>query len=143
VSASYKAGAIYFTVVFCVAFLLGVFRIFVLVPRFGTLIAVLCELPVMLSISWVVCRWIVDSLSIPAKVMNRTIMGGVAFVLLMIAELSLSLLLFNRTISGHFALYKETPELLGLIAQVLFSALPILQLMQPRDLAKTGHNNKD
>jgi hypothetical protein len=143
VSASYKAGAIYFAVVFCIAFLLGIFRIFVLVPRFGTLIAVLCELPVMLGISWVACRWIINSLSIPAKMMDRTIMGVVAFVLLMIAELCLSLLLFNRTISGHFEIYKETPELLGLIAQMLFAALPILQLMQPDDLAKTGHGNKN
>jgi hypothetical protein len=142
VSASYKAGTIYFATVFGLGFLLGTFRIFVLAPRLGTLIAVLCELPVMLTLSWIACRWIIDSLSVPAKIMDRTTMGALAVVLLMIAELGLSVLLFNRTISGHFEIYKQTPELLGLIAQLVFAALPVLQLIRSDGLAKTRHSYK-
>ena len=59
-------------------------------------------------------------------------MGAAAFVLLMIAELSMSILLANRTFTAHLALYSEGAHLLGLAGQITFSLFPVLQAMRRR-----------
>lgn len=47
---SLKAGAIYSALVFAAGFLLGVVRVFWIIPRIGTRTAELMEAPVMLAI---------------------------------------------------------------------------------------------
>jgi hypothetical protein len=56
-------------------------------------------------------------------------MGTFSFILLMMTELGLSLFLFDRTFSEHFAIYKNLPELLGLLGQAIFGDLPMIQPM--------------
>jgi hypothetical protein len=126
---SYKAGIAYFAATFGLGFLLGTFRVLILIPRIGSLWAVLIELPVMLIISWIMCRWIIERFSAPNEVTNRVMMGTFAFILLMMAELGLSMFLFGRTFSEHFGIYKNVPELLGFFGQMTFGALPLIQSM--------------
>ena len=52
-----KAGTAYFLVVFTFAFAMGVLRVLVLVPRMGEVAAVLIEVPLVVAVSWWVCRW--------------------------------------------------------------------------------------
>lgn len=119
------AGARYFLAVFAIGFALGTLRTLFLVPRFGETTAVLLELPVMLTAAWLVCGYLLRRRALGPG--ERAIMGGVAFALLMLAEATLSLLLFHRSLAGHLALYAETPHLLGLAGQLLFGLFPLLR----------------
>jgi hypothetical protein len=121
------AGLVYFGIVFAVAFALGTVRVLVLVPTLGELAAVLAELPILLVVSWMVCSWAIARFDVPATVQSRLIMGGVAFTVLMIAELGGSMIGFGRTLSQYIEQYRTVSGVLGLTGQVLFAAIPLIQ----------------
>jgi len=118
-------GAVYVVAVFAAGFVLGVLRMLVLVPLLGALWAVLFELPVILTIAWLVCasilrRW-------PLSPLPAAGMGAVAFMLLMLVEASLSNLLAGRSLTEHLDLYAELPHQLGLAGQLAFAVFPWIQ----------------
>lgn len=127
-----KAGIAYFAIVFAAGFLLGTLRVLVLAPRLGEQSAVLAEMPVILAISWVACGWIVRRFGVPAILAARLTMGGVAFALLMGAEIGASVLAFGRTLAEHFAAYRTAPSRLGLAGQAAFALFPAIQSWAPR-----------
>lgn len=124
-----KAGAIYFMIVFGLGFLLGTIRVLVLVPQFGEVVSTIIEGPFMLGASWIVSGVLIKRFSIKARLPDRLIMGGFAFLLIMIAELALGILLFDRTIHSHFDHYATLAGGLGLAGQVMFAAFPALRLL--------------
>lgn len=130
-SAAARAGAVYFAAVFALGFLLGTLRVVALAPALGETRAILIELPVMLAASWFVCGWSVRRFGVPRAVGARFAMGGVAFALLMGAELSLSVFPMDRSAAEHFARYLETGPALGLAAQLLFAAFPLMRRARP------------
>src|SRR5205823_4017369 len=81
-----EAGAIYTIVVFSIGFILGTIRVLLFAPRLGETTAVIIEAPIILGASWFVCRWCVDRLDIRRTVPARSLMGLVAFLVLMSAE---------------------------------------------------------
>jgi hypothetical protein len=100
----------------------------VLIPRFGDPVtAVILELPIMLTLSWLACRWLIARFDVPVSFSARLVMGGLAFMTLMIAELGVSIFGFGRTLSVHLEQYRQLPALLGLAAQLAFAAFPIVQ----------------
>lgn len=121
------AGLIYFAAVFAAGFVLGTGRVLVLVPVLGESSAVLVELPVMLYLSWVATQRISRGFNVPEDLTSRGLMGGIAFTLLMTAELGVSMVLFGRTLMEHLEHYRDAPALLGLVGQVAFAAFPALQ----------------
>jgi hypothetical protein len=118
-------GAVYFVAVFSAGFALGVPRTLVLVPRLGPLWAVVLELPVILGVAWLVCtrilRWRPLSPTAAAGA------GAVAFALLMLAEVGLSMLLAGRSMAEHVDLYTQLPHQLGLVGQLMFAVFPWIQ----------------
>jgi hypothetical protein len=128
------AGAVYFALVFALGFLLGTVRtLFVQdAPSGGRLLGVVIELPIMLAASWFLCRHVVARLRVAPTMPSRAVMGGVAFALLLLAELLVGALLFGRTPAEHVALYREASYALGLAAQIGFALMPVLQLPQKR-----------
>jgi hypothetical protein len=128
----FLAGAVYFVLVFALGFLLGTVRtLFVQDARSTSrLLGVLIELPVMLIASWFLCRHVVRRCRVAPVVPARAVMGGVAFVLLLLAEMLVGALLFGRTPAQHVALYREASYALGLAAQIGFAVMPIIQLRQ-------------
>jgi hypothetical protein len=119
------AGTAYVAAVFAAGFALGVLRTLALAPLLGELGAVLVELPVILTIAWLVCtrilrRW---PLSPPAA----AAMGTIAFALLMLAEAGLSTLLAGRSLTEHLALYAQLPHRVGLAGQLAFALFPWMQ----------------
>lgn len=136
------AGAVYFVLIFALGFALGFIRDIILragEPEGGRIIAVLIELPVMLLASWFACAFVIKRFAVPAAARERALIGLVAFGLLMLAELCLSLFLLGRTVAGHFQTYAELSYALGLAAQLGFAAFPLAQIsVMPRTARSTG-----
>ena len=106
-TAAIRAGLVYVLIVFAIGFVLGTIRVTLVIPRFGELVAVCMEAPVLLALAWPTCRVLVWRFAVPDSPSARAAMGGLAFVVLMLAELSLSTLLFGRTPAQHWASYNE------------------------------------
>lgn len=124
-----KAGLVYFVSVFAIGFILGMIRIPFLAPLFGDLNAVLIELPIILSMAWLICLKLVRTFYVPSTIGSRLVMGGVALVILLIAELTLSTLVFDKSIIEHLQSYLTAPHALGLAGQCAFGLFPAIQLV--------------
>lgn len=120
-----KSGLIYFGAVFAVAFAFGTLRTLFIVPRIGPFWAVLIEVPILLTIAWVILGRI--QARPPLTLGQAAVAGAFAFVLLMGAEVALSALLAGRSFSEHLALYARLPEQIGLAGQIGFGLLPMLR----------------
>lgn len=131
-STALKAGLAYFSIVFAIGFALGAVRTLVFAPRMGELRAVLLELPIVLTASWLVCRWVLKRWSVSDRASDRLIMGAIAFALLIAAETAVGVLAFGRSIAAHFASYGSTSARVGLAAQVLFALFPLLNSFAAR-----------
>lgn len=119
-----KAAAAYFALVFTLAFMLGAFRVTVLVPRVGELVAVMLEVPVMLTAAWFVCRRVVRHFAVPSAAGPRLAMGGAAFALLMVVEFALAVTAFGRSPGTFFASLATPAGALGLAGQAVFGLWP-------------------
>lgn len=126
-SRALRAGAAYFAFVFALGFVMGTARVLALEPILGETRATLLELPVMLAASWGLCGWCVRRFGVPARLADRATMGAFAFALMMLAELSLSIGLMDRSGAAHFARYDEFIPALGLLAQLAFAAFPVVR----------------
>ena len=113
---------------FAAGFALGTVRVLLLVPQLGELLAGLAELPVMLGISWIACAKVIARFQVPRRIRPRLTMGAIAFGLLMLAEVILSLTLFGRS-TNDFAEGLTTPHgMIGLGGQVLFGLMPAMRM---------------
>jgi len=121
-----KAGALYAIVAFSVGFILGTIRVLLLAPRLGETTAVIIEAPIMLAASWFVCCWCVDRFNVRRTVPVRSLMGSVAFVVLVAAEIGL-VVAFGRSLVDQLAAFKSSPGAIGLGAQVIFAMFPVIQ----------------
>jgi hypothetical protein len=118
------AGCLYFALVFAAGVALGVPRALVLAPRTGPLAAVLLELPLILAVAWLVCGRLLARLAVPGDPAARALMGGLAFALLIGAELLLALA-SGGTAAGFLAGLATPAGLLGLAGQAAFALLPL------------------
>jgi hypothetical protein len=73
-----KPGVIYFALVFGAGFVLGTLRISWVVPRFGTRIAELMEMPIMFVVTILAARWIIRRFTVPPTPSRRLGMGCVS-----------------------------------------------------------------
>lgn len=127
------AAALYFTGVFACGFILGTIRILVLLPRMEEIWALLLELPVILTLSWLIAGWIIKGRSALGALPARLGMGGWAFLLLMLAEYLLATTAMGLSGAEVFARWTTLEGALGLAGQILFALLPALRLLtEPR-----------
>jgi hypothetical protein len=127
-SSALKAGFAYFVIVFGVGFVLGIFRVLILVPAFGERSAVMLELPIMLVVSWFSSQWLIARFDVVDWLMPRVFMGGLALALLIVGEVCISMFGFGRTLAEHLASYRNVVTILGLLAQLAFEMFPAIQL---------------
>jgi hypothetical protein len=118
------AGLRYFLPVFAFAFVLGIVRTLVLAPRFGDVIAVCIELPLVLGFAWVICRHIVRR--VPPGLAGRVTMGATAFAMLLTVEFVMATMIFGGTAADWFAGFATLAGRIGLAGQVGFGLMPIL-----------------
>ena len=107
---SLNPALLYFALVFGAGFALGPVRILWAVPRFGTRAAELMEMPIMLAVTIFVCRWIIRKFAVSPEPSVRMGMGGIAFVLMLVAEFALVLRLRGLSISEYLAA-RDPPRL--------------------------------
>lgn len=115
------AGTAYAIAIFLIGSVLGVVRILALEPRLGALKATALELPLMLGLAWLVSAFLAHHAEIPPRAPDRLLMGGLALLLLLGAEMGLAVMLY-RSVD-----YREPAALLGLAGQVAFALFPLLQ----------------
>ena len=124
------SAAVYFGMVFAAAFVLGALRVTVVVPRLGTLMAVLIEVPIVLGISWFVCSQVVRFFDVPSEWRPRLVMGILAFMLLMIAEPTIAIFGFGRSLTQYLGEFRSTAGLIGLLGQIAFAIIPVGQVFR-------------
>lgn len=127
IQSALKAAFAYFAIVFAIGFVLGTLRVVALAPHLGDALAVVVELPLMLAISWMSCSWIINHFSVPRAWTPRLTMGGVAFCVLIGAEIGVSVFGFKRSIVEHFATYQTASSIMGLLGQIAFALFPVIQ----------------
>ena len=122
-----KAGVLYAIIVFLIGFILGTIRVLLLAPRLGETTAVIVEAPMILAVSWFVCRCCVDRLDVAATVPARSLTGLVAFLVLMSAEFGLGAVL-GRSLVDQVAAYGSPAGAIGLAAQLILAMFPVIQV---------------
>ena len=121
----WRAAVVYFAFVFVAGFLIGTIRVFLIVPLWGELRAVLVETPIMLAVSWLVCGSITRRYDVRGRQAGLAIGAG-AFALLA-AELGLSLLVFGRAPLDFLRAFGTAAGSVGLAGQVAFALMPLLR----------------
>jgi hypothetical protein len=129
---SIEAGLAYFAIVFPIAFAFGIFRTLVLAPAIGKMAAVITELPFLLAVSWISSLWLISRFNVPASLVARLTMGGVAFAVLMVAEVCFSVFVFGQPLIQYLEAYQGAAGQLGLAGQIAFAILPSMQLLRTR-----------
>jgi len=122
------AGGVYFALVFSLGVILGVLRVLVVAPRLGPGGAMALEIPVILTVSWIVCGGVMERLDIGARRGERSVMSVTALVLIVAAELALARYLAGQTLADTLASYRNLPAFMGLASQVAFVLLPLFRL---------------
>jgi len=121
-----KAAAIYFALVFGAGFVLGTIRTPWVIPRFGTRMAELMEMPIMLAVTIVAARWTVLRLSVPSMWSARLEMGCMALVLTLIAEFGFVLWIRGLSIKSYFATRDPVSGAVYCLLLMVFAIMPLL-----------------
>lgn len=120
----FRAGVIYFLMVFAAGFVLGTVRVLALVPRLGERTAELLEIPVMLGVSFLAARWVVRRYAVERGA--RLTVGLVALALLVAAEVGVVLGLRGETLGAYVAGRDPVAGAAYLVSLLLFAAMPLL-----------------
>jgi hypothetical protein len=118
------AALAYVIPVFALAFVLGALRVTFVAPLTGPLPAVALEIPLVLGLAWLVAGRVLGHWSLEGG--RRLAMGGLAFALLMLAELLIALG-FGQTPAQFLSAMGTAPGALGLLGQIGFGLLPALR----------------
>jgi hypothetical protein len=124
-----KPALAYFAPVFAAAFAVGALRVTLIAPATGPLAAVALEVPLILAFSWAVAGRVLRRWPMPRS--GALAMGGLAFLILMLAEFALALALSGQTPRTYAGTFLTAPGALGLAGQIGFALIPALRL-QPR-----------
>lgn len=122
-----KAGVAYWALIFALGFVLGTARVLWGAQALGETTFILIEIPVILTASWFAARWLLRRYAVQTLPASA-VMGTLAFVLLMGAELALAMGLSGQTPGAWFAGLWLAPHLYGAWGQVAFGVMPVVAL---------------
>jgi hypothetical protein len=126
IRAGAKAGVAYAVTVFAIGFLLGAARVLLLAPRAGPTIAVLIEMPVILTASWYASRIWMKQLAVGVETSTRAVVGTVAFVTLMTLEFAVSVGMLHTSPEEYLEELRSPAGAIGFVGQVCFATFPFL-----------------
>jgi hypothetical protein len=119
-----KAGLFYFLVVFATGFTLGTIRVIWLVPRLGTRVAELMEMPFMLVAIVLSAYWVVKRLAVPPTWQARLGMGLTALGLLLFADFGVVLQLQGLSLREYFESRDPVSGTAYYAMLLVFAAMP-------------------
>jgi hypothetical protein len=114
----------YFGIVFTFAFATGAARVLLVAPQVGNTAALLLEVPMLITVSWVVARRLLRNRGLrPGECVA---MGLLAFLLLMGSEAILASILRGQSAVEWARTIANPLGFLGLAGQLVFAAMPFL-----------------
>lgn len=119
-----KAAMLYFAVTYTAGFAFGSLREMFVMPRFGQLTATLIEAPLMLAATYFAAQWILGRFEMPPSSGDRLLIGGIAFLILMIAEVVFSGFMRGWSVEAWVAHFKTPDGAISLAMFVLFGLMP-------------------
>jgi hypothetical protein len=122
----FKAGVLYFALVFAAGFVLGIVRTQWVVPRLGVRTAELLESPIMLAITVLAARFVVRRCALPPAVATRLGTGLIALGILLTAEFGVALWLRGLTLRESVTGRDPVSGSVYLGLLVLFALMPLL-----------------
>ncbi|MEA5442009.1 hypothetical protein [Cyanobium gracile] len=121
-----RAAATYFALVFGTGFVLGAVRVPFLVPRLGQRTAELLEMPWMALAMVLAARLVVRRQLHGAGPAARAAVGGLALVLMLLAELAVGLLILHRPLQDILIDRDPVSGVVYLALLLLYALLPLL-----------------
>lgn len=119
-----RLAGLYFGMVFGVGFLLGSIRVPFLVPRFGARYAELLEMPLMLLALYWAAGLVVRRYRGEPRSRGLAIVGMLALVFLVLAELLLAVVLSGRQPGEYLASRDPVSGTVYLLMLIVFAAMP-------------------
>ncbi|MDX2276067.1 MAG: hypothetical protein NW206_11515 [Hyphomonadaceae bacterium] len=129
------AGALYFAIVFVIAFGFGVLRTLLLEPLLGETLAVACEVPFLIAAFVFAARFVLRRFTSVRGAASLLAMGVIALVLQQSAELAM-VMLSGQTLQSHLAYLSTLAGRLYLSAVVVFVLAPLA--LAPRRQRKSA-----
>jgi hypothetical protein len=120
-----KAGALYFALVFCAGFVLGILRVLWVAPTFGARTAELLESPVMLVVIIFAASRVVRRFSLPLTLAARLGAGFLALGILLAAEFTVVLKVRNLTLAQYIADRDPVAGTVYVLMLLVFAAMPL------------------
>jgi hypothetical protein len=117
---------LYFLLAYTAGFLFGTLRELCVVPRLGSFWATLLETPLMLIAIVLAARYVIGRYEVPPSTRQRLAIGGIAFALLMLAEIGFSGVLRGWSLGRWLAHLGTADGAISLAMFVLFAFLPAL-----------------
>lgn len=114
---------VYFGLVFAAGFLLGVVRTIWLIPLVGERTAELLETPVMIIISFLAARFVVDRMKAPTLA-HRLAVGGLALFLLVLCEVGVVIFVRHQSLAEYLTGRDPIAGVVYLVALAVFAAAP-------------------
>ena len=124
------SGIGYGVSMFGAGFVFGAFRVLLLAPSLGELVAVFIELPIIMIICWNLSKLFVEKV---VEAGSGVTMGIFAFVTLLLLEVGLALFVFDRTWDETLQDFASLKGRIGLAGQLISSLFPLWHLrMKPK-----------
>jgi glucan phosphoethanolaminetransferase (alkaline phosphatase superfamily) len=122
----FKAGMLYFVIVFGTGFILGLVRVPFLVPRFGERYAELAEMPIMLVVIVITARHIVRRYALDRHFAIRLQVGFLALALAVTAELFFAALIQSRSVAQYIASRDPASGSVYILLLLVFALMPAM-----------------
>jgi len=122
-----RAAAVYFGIVFGAGFLLAMVRVPFLVPRLGERVAELVEMPFMLVAIFLAAGYVARKYRTIVSGRGWLVVGVLALVLMLAAELMLAVVLADRSVGDYIAGRDPVSGGVYLGALVVFALMPWLR----------------
>jgi hypothetical protein len=125
-----EAGVLYFALVFGAGFVLGTIRTGWIVQPIGARAAELVEMPIMLMVTILVAGWIIRDLALTFTPSVRLGMGGIALVLLLLAEFGLVVWVRGLSLREYFQTRDPVSGTVYYLMLGVFALMPLLVAMK-------------
>ena len=127
-SKTIHAALVYFAIVLGTGFVLGVFRVPLLVPRLGERWAELAEMPVMAAVIFLAAGYVLRHFPDVCTPGRSLVAGLLALALSVAAELGLAVVLQDQTLTEYIKSRDKISSSVYIGLLLVFAAMPRLRL---------------